>query len=51
MELENRELIKVKDSSGREFNVYYAHGVWIEEGTHFYYDDDDWAYGVLRRID
>ena len=47
------DLIKVKDMFGKVFNVYYEPKLlcWIEEGTLFYYNDDDWADGVIKKID
>lgn len=38
---------------GDIFNVYYdpKHFCWIQEGTSFYYDIDDWAEGVIKKID
>ena len=37
---------------GNIFKVYYdpEHLCWIQEGTSFYYDIDDWAEGVIKKI-
>ena len=34
----------------REFNVEYRDGIWVEEGTHFYYTREDWEDGVIRKV-
>jgi hypothetical protein len=47
-----KDLIKVKDFLGNIFNVYYepSQMCWIEEGTSFYYNDEDWENGVITKI-
>lgn len=47
-----RKLIKVQDIFGDIFNVYYEPKslCWIQEGTSFYYDDEDWANKVIKKI-
>jgi hypothetical protein len=50
---QEHDLIKVQNMFGDIFNVYYdpEHLCWIQEGTSFYYDIDDWAEGVIKKID
>ena len=38
---------------GDIFKVYYdlEHPCWIQERTSFYYDIDDWAEGIIKKID
>ena len=42
-------MIRVTDGK-REFNVEYKDGFWVEEGTNFGYDLEDWNDGVIREV-
>lgn len=48
-----KDLIKVRNQYGEVFNVYYEPRAmcWIQEGTSFYYDIEDWKHGVITKVE
>lgn len=48
-----KDLIKVRNQYGEVFNVYYEPRAmcWIQEGTSFYYNIEDWQHGVITKVE